>query len=57
MLTQYDKALAPLLIWVIGLLNQKFGWQFSTDPTTVAAVLGALSVLATYFIPNRKATA
>lgn len=56
MLTQYDKFLAPLLIFVIGWLNQKFGWQFSTDPANVQAVIGALMLIVTFLVPNKVTT-
>jgi hypothetical protein len=53
MFTNYDKALAPLIVMIIGFLNQQFGWQFSTDPATVAGVIGAIMVIVTYIVPNK----
>lgn len=57
MLTSYDKVLAPLLVFVIGWLNQRFGWQFSTDPATVQGVIGALMLIATFITPSKATTA
>jgi len=55
MLTQYDKALAPLIVAALGFLNQKYGFAFPVDDATAMALIGVVAAIVTYIVPNKKA--
>lgn len=57
MLTQYDKALIPVLAGVLGWLNQKYGFKFDTTPETLSVVITAIASVVVYFVPNKEAKA
>jgi hypothetical protein len=56
MLTSVDKALVSALGLVVTLLTAYHQIPFLPDQPVVAAVLGALTVLLTYLVPNKSAS-
>lgn len=55
MLTQFDKALVAILPGVITWINQKYGAHIDASPETLAAVVGFISSILVYFVPNKTA--
>jgi hypothetical protein len=53
MFTSIDKALVATLMAAIFLLNQFGGIDLGVSEETVAAIVGALTPVLVYFIPNR----
>lgn len=54
MFTSIDKALAAALMAAIFLLNQFGGIDVGVSEATVTAVVGALTPVLVYLIPNKK---
>lgn len=56
MITPIDKAivafLLPLLVW----LNQKYGFSFPIDAASLTLLVGAVTGLVVYLVPNKGAT-
>ncbi len=55
MLTQFDKALVAILPGILAWLNQKYGLHINTSPETLATVVGFISSILVYFVPNKAA--
>lgn len=55
MVTAFDKACVPLLAAAIAWLNQRFGLHFDVSPETLTGLVGAVSAILVYFIPNKAA--
>jgi len=53
MLTAFDKAIIPLLAALIAYGNQKFGLQLNASPEALTVLVGALTSIIVYFIPNK----
>jgi hypothetical protein len=56
MLTEFDKAVIPIVVAIIAWCNQKWGLHFDTDPTIVGGIVGAVTSIIVYFWPNKAAT-
>ncbi len=54
MFTSIDKALAAALMAAIFLLNEFGGIDVGVSEATVTAVVGALTPVLVYLIPNKK---
>jgi hypothetical protein len=57
MLTAFDKVLASILTTGLLALNHKYGFNFSTDPATIAALDGLIMSAVIYFVPNKTPAA
>lgn len=55
MLTAFDKVLASIVTAALLAANHKWGFNFSTDPATIAAIDGVIMSVIVYFVPNKKA--
>jgi hypothetical protein len=55
MLTSFDKAAVPFIAAAIAWLDHKYGWKLSDDPATLTMLVGAISTVIVYFIPNKTA--
>ncbi len=55
MLTQYDKAIAAVLVAVFMWANQRFGLALPVDADTLSLLVGAVVTAVVYFVPNKKA--
>jgi hypothetical protein len=55
MISAIDKALVPILVSAVTWLNQKYGFHLDADPSTLAVLVGAVSSVIVYFIPNKEA--
>lgn len=53
MITGFDKALVAILVPLVGWLNQKYGLRIDASPETLTVVVGFISSLLVYFIPNK----
>lgn len=53
MLTSFDKALIAVLPALLTWLNQKYGLRLDTSPETLTVVVGFISSILVYFIPNK----
>jgi len=53
MISAIDKACVPILVALATWLNQKYGFHLDVDPATLAGVVGAISSIVVYFIPNK----
>ena len=54
MFTSIDKALVAALMAAIFMLNQFGGIDLGVSEETVTAIVGALTPVLVYFIPNKK---
>ena len=55
MLTTIDKALIAILPPVLAWLNQKYGLKIDASPETLTIVMGFISSILVYFVPNKTA--
>ena len=55
MMTGFDKAIVAVLVPFVAWLNQKYGLKIEADPETITVVVGFLSSIAVYFMPNKTA--
>ncbi len=55
MLTAVDKVLASVVAALLLAANHKWGFNFSTDPATIAAIDGVIMSIIVYFVPNKQA--
>lgn len=53
MFTSIDKALVALVMGFLFILNSVFGLDFGVDEQTVASIIGFLTPVLVYFIPNK----
>ena len=53
MLTQIDKMLVAVLPGLIAWLNQKYGFKIDANPETLTVVVGFVSSILVYFVPNK----
>lgn len=53
MFTSIDKALVALVMGVLYILNSVFGINFGIPETTVASIIGALTPILVWAIPNK----
>lgn len=53
MLTSFDKALIAVLPGLLTWLNQKYGLRLDASPETLTVVVGFISSILVYFIPNK----
>ena len=53
MFTSLDKALAALIMAVVFLINNFTEFHFAVTPEVVNGIVGVLTPLAVYFIPNK----
>jgi multisubunit Na+/H+ antiporter MnhF subunit len=53
MFTAYDKAIVPILMGIIACINQRYGFHLNADPAALTAIVGAISTLIVYFVPNK----
>jgi len=56
MLTQFDKALAPILTGIVIWLNQKYGMKLPAGPETIAILASFVAAVVVYFVPNKDKT-
>lgn len=56
MLTAIDKAIIPVLASLVAWTNQKYGFHFNADPAAIGIVVGAVTSIIVYFIPNKEVT-
>lgn len=54
MITAFDKAVAAALPGVFMWLNQKYGFHLDASPEAVSVIVGFLSMILVYFVPNAK---
>lgn len=55
MLTAFDKAVIPVLAAAITWVNQKYGLHIDADPANLTVLIGAVSSIIVYFVPNKAA--
>ena len=55
MLTAFDKALIAILPGIIAFLNQKYGLKIDATTETLTLVVGFISSILVYFVPNKTA--
>ena len=55
MFTQIDKALVAIIMAVLFLLNTFTGWDLGITEGTVNAIIGVLTPILVYFVPNASA--
>ena len=55
MLTAYDKLLVSLLPPILTWLNQKYGLKIDASPETLTTVVGFISSILVYLVPNKAA--
>lgn len=55
MLSSFDKALVPFVASAIAWLNQKYGFGLDADPAAVGVLIGAITSIIVYFVPNKPA--
>ena len=53
--TQYNKALVAVLIPLVSFINQKWGLALPIDADTLSALVGLVTAVAVYLVPNTKA--
>ena len=53
MISAIDKALVPILVSAVTWANQQWGWHLDADPSTLAMIVGAVSSIIVYFMPNK----
>lgn len=54
MWSTFDKFLASVITSALLWLNQKYGFKISTDPETVAAIVGLIVAAVTFIVPNKE---
>ena len=54
-MTNFDKALVAVLPGIITWLNQKYGAHIDASPETLTVVVGFISSILVYFVPNKAA--
>lgn len=53
MITPLDKAIVAFLIPLLAFVNQKWGFAFPLDAQSLSLLVGAVTGLAVYFVPNK----
>lgn len=51
-LAAYNKAIVALIMAIIGFVNLFWGLPFNPDPTTVTAIVTAITPILVYLVPN-----
>ncbi len=54
MFTSVDKALVALIMGVLYILNTFAGIDLGVDAQTVSVIIGALTPVLVYFVPNKN---
>lgn len=54
MLTTIDKALVAILPPILAWMNQKWGLHIDASPETLTVVVGFISSILVYFVPNNS---
>lgn len=54
MFTSVDKALAAIACGIVYIINEFSPFHFGVDESTVSAVVGIMSPLLVYFLPNKS---
>lgn len=54
MFSSLDKAIVAMIMGFLYIANSVFGWTFGFTEQQVAAVIGLLTPILVYFIPNKK---
>jgi hypothetical protein len=54
-LTAFDKAIVPVAVAAAAWLNQKYGFHLDATPEGMTALIGGISAIIVYFVPNKVA--
>lgn len=54
MITGYDKFFASLIPMILFLLNKAFGWEVDLSPEMQATIVGGLTSLLVWLVPNKS---
>jgi hypothetical protein len=52
-MTAFDKAIVAILVPILAWVNQKYGLTIDASPETLTVVVGFISSVAVYVVPNK----
>lgn len=56
MLSQWDKTAISIIPPILAWINQKWGLKIDASPETITIVVGFISSILVYFVPNKAAS-